>query len=473
MRFLRRAARLSAAGVVLLGLAGATIVAPVDDRPYFLQPYYQQSVLNWRAARQTAVVVRGEVAAGFAAVKLTPELGVTEEVPEEGKFHVLPLAGYGGRAGRPASGVRDDLFVKAVAVRVREVLVVWLGADLLIVPPEVKDAVVAALGPRFGLQRGQIYLGATHTHCSLGGWGRGPVAEAFAGRFHPGVNVWLTKCMVRAVEAAVADLQPARIGAALFAAPEWVRNRLVGDLGEVDMEFALLVIRQEGGRMGVVGSYGAHATVLGSDMMQFSGDYPGAWQRFVESATGGCALFLAGAVGSQSPVPGDRGLAGVQRMGRALAERTLEEVAGTVLESETVLGWTAAEVHMPPLNWRVHNRWRLRPWLAERLLRPPSAVTLQAVRVGRMIWLSTPCDFSGELAVRLKEGLAARGYQGVVTSFNGDYVGYVIPGRYQAMAGYEPRTMSFFGPYVGDYFQEGLRKLAGGLIQPHAGDRRN
>lgn len=464
MTGLQKAARCSGIVLVIVGLLASMTFAPVDDRPYFLQPYYRQSLGEDVMRGFPATIQEGGVEAGFAAVKLTPEPGAAEDRPEEGRFRAIPLAGYGSRRGRPAEGTHDDLFVKAAAVRVGKVLVIWLAADLLLVPPAVKDAVSAALAASPGVQRGQIYLGATHTHCGPGGWGEGPVAEAFTGPFQPGLIAWLGACMVRAARDAVADLQPARVGFVQFDAPDWVRNRLVGRLGTVDPGFAVLVLRQEQGRTGLIGCYGAHATVLGAEMMQFSGDYPGAWQRHVEAATDGIAMFLAGAVGSQSPVPGERGLAGVERMGRGLGRRTLEAVRGVSLENRTVLGWTAAEVQMPPLNWRVSNRWRLRPWLAERLLRPRSTVTLQAVRVGRTLWLSTPCDFSGELSVRIKEALAARGYHAVITSFNGDYVGYVLPGRYYAMDGYEPRTMSFFGPHVADYFEEGLRKLAQRLM---------
>jgi hypothetical protein len=81
-----------------------------------------------------------------------------------------------------------------------------------------------------------------------------------------------------------------------------------------------------------------------------------------------------------------------------------------------------------------------------------------------MIWISTPCDYSGELAVGIKDMLRTRGFAGVVTSFNGDYVGYVIPSRYYHLNGYEPRIMSFYGPYVPDYLDELARTLALELV---------
>jgi hypothetical protein len=38
--------------------------------------------------------------------------------------------------------------------------------------------------------------------------------------------------------------------------------------------------------MAVLDSYAAHATVLPSDLMEFSADYPGSWHRAVEQALG-------------------------------------------------------------------------------------------------------------------------------------------------------------------------------------------
>ena len=51
----------------------------------------------------------------------------------------------------------------------------------------------------------------------------------------------------------------------------------------------------------------------------------------------------------------------------------------------------------------------------------------------------------------------------VVTRFNGDYVGYVIPAKYYRLDGYEPRTMSFFGPQLPECFMAVLGELTAAL----------
>jgi hypothetical protein len=311
-----------------------------------------------------------------------------------------------------------------------------------------------------GLSREQVYLSATHTHCSLGGWGEGMVAEAFAGEFQPGARVWFANRIVTAVQDAIADLKPATFGHGRFDAPEFIRNRLVGELGKVDSEFSYLVLKQADGKTIVLGSYGAHATVLSSGVMEFSGDYPGCWQRAVEQATDGAAVFLAGGVGSHSPVPGEKGFAGAERMGQALGQILLDQLPEIALTNHVAFGILGLEVTMPSLNVRVSDGLRLRPWLARHLMPVRSRSFLQVFRLNDTVWISTPCDFSGELALGIKDFMRVRGSTAVITSFNGDYVGYVIPSRYYHLNGYEPRVMSFFGPNVPDYFDEFIRTMA-------------
>ena len=458
----RLALGLLAGGVVAL-VAGLDLV---DHRPYFNEPYYTDSMARLAAGRRPDVLVRGELAAGFGAARLTPTIHAAADEPAQGRFRAVPLAGYGNRRGRPATGVHDDLNVKAVALRVGERLAVMVSADALIMPAEVTDLAMRRLADELKLAREQVYLCATHTHAGPGGWGEGLVAESFAGGFQPGVRVWFAACIVNAVRDALADLRPAAFGRGSVAAPEFVRNRLVGALGRVDPEFCFAVLKQQGGRTAVLGSYSAHATVLSGSVMEFSADYPGAWQREIERATGGMAVFFAGGVGSHGPVPGDKGFAGVERMGRQLAQAILAELPRTPTSNVITFGTVGVELELPPLNVRVTDGLRLRPWLARRLLPVRERSFLQALRLGDLVWLSAPCDYSGELALDLKDSLRPQGLRAVVTSFNGDYVGYVVCSRYYHLDGYEPRLMSFFGPNVPDYFTEVLRALALGVAGP-------
>jgi neutral ceramidase len=449
------------AGLGVLG--GATAIVSldgVDSRLYSHQPYYLETAARLQASVVTNTLAQGDLLAGYGRARLSPTVNCPQVVPAEGKFRSLPLAGYGSRRGKPARGVHDDIYVKALALKVGEQKGVFVGTDTLIIPPEVTEMAVQQLQREAGLARGQIYLGATHSHSSLGAWGEGKVAEGFAGGFQPEVRVWFADCIVAAVREALTDLKPAQFGHGGFSSPGFLRNRLAGSSGEVDPEFSYAVVKQNSGKLAVLGVYGAHATVLGSDMMEFSADYPGFWERTVEQATGGLAVFIAGGVGSQAPVAGEKGLAGAERMGQALGKMVIERLSQTPLTNSVTFGMLGLEVDMPPLSFRLSDGIRLRPWLAGKILPARNHSFLQVFRIDDSVWVSTPCDFSGELALGIKDFLRARGSSVVITSFNGDYVGYVIPSRYYHLSGYEPRLMSFFGPNLPDYFEELIRKMA-------------
>ncbi len=477
MRRLWRVASRSAG--VLVALAVVTLgftLTGVDHRPGGGQTYATETrtrldalgaaPIGTLAGARADLVVAGELQVGMARVRLTPTLGAVADVPERGEFTSLPLAGYGDRQGRPATGVRDEVWVKAVAFAVAGRTGVVVAADALIVPREVTEAAVLRIRQEHGLERGQVYFGATHTHCSLGGWGEGMIAESFAGGFRPPVRTWMAQQLAAAVGAALADLGPAQAGQADFDAPDLTRNRLVGDRGTIDPQFSLLVLRQEDGDRAVLGSFSAHATVLSGRMMEFSGDYPGYWQRGVENQGGGLALFLAGGVGSHAPKAPAGGLDGAQRMGELLAARTVAALAGVTLTNRLEWSLATLAVQLPELQARLTDGLRLRPWVARRLLPVRSDTWLQALRVGSSVWVSTPCDYSGELARDLKEWAALEGWHLVVTSFNGDYVGYVVPEKYYHLDGYETRTMSFFGPQMPGYLDGLLRGLVARVTRP-------
>ena len=175
------------------------------------------------------------------------------------------------------------------------------------------------------------------------------------------------------------------------------------------------------------------------------------------------ALFAAGGMGSHGPRAGAPGFEGAQRMGDALAARTVQALTNFVLTNRLTFGLVGAEVTLPALQARVSNGVRVRPWLARRLLPVEPVTFLQGIRLGNALWLSTPCDFSAELALSLKAAATEHQLAAVVTSFNGDYVGYVIPAKYYTLDGYEPRTMSFFGPQLPECFVAVLGELTAAL----------
>lgn len=465
-RWLRRLGVTSATLILVgsLGLVGT--LTSVDPTPSRGTAYQRLTAERLQSIRSNHPPVEGALKVGFGRARLTPSLGAPADRGAAGEFRFLPLAGFGNRRGAPATGVHDDLWVKATAVEVAGRRIVLVSADALIIPREVAEAATAELGRLEGIDRNGIHFGASHSHASLGGWGEGFVAEQFAGPYQPEVRVWFAKRLVAAATNALRDLSPGAVATAGFEAPDLIRNRLVGDRGTVDPGFALLAFRQDRGARGVIGSFGAHATVLPSRLMEFSAEYPGVWQRQVEAAGWTQAQFFAGGVGSHSPNPGASGFEGIERMGSLLASRTTNALLQVSYRSQAVLASIAVPVELPELHPRVADAIRIRPWLASHLLPVVPTTVITGFRLGDLLWLTTPCDFSGEMALPRKTELARRGLRGNVSSFNGDYIGYVVPAKYYHLDAYETRTMSFFGPAIPDYFEQVLDDVTAALLEP-------
>ena len=171
---------------VLMVATGILCLDRVDYQPYFREPYYAKTVAELRARAETNHLARGELAAGFGHAKLSPTVNAAQDAPEQGQFRSLPMAGYGARHGKPATGTHDDLYIKAVALRVQGKVGVMVGADALIIPREVADLAAQRLEKESGLSREQLYLSATHTHWQSWWLGRRPCRGSICGRVSAG-----------------------------------------------------------------------------------------------------------------------------------------------------------------------------------------------------------------------------------------------------------------------------------------------
>jgi len=436
----------------------------VDHTPYFKTSYYQKTNARLDSLEKTRTSSNDFVQAGFSKVSITPSLGHAKDSIALGQFKEAPLAGFGARKGKSATGTHDSIFVKAAAIKVGQQLVVIVGADLLIMPPNIIDEVTLVLGKK-GIRRSQVFYSASHTHSSVGAWGPGFIGEQFAGKANPRINQWLVRQIAQAVVSAITDLKPAQIGNGYFNAAPYTRNRLVGESGTKNNDFNFISIQQKGGRKAVIGSFGAHATTIGADNMQFSADYPGYWQRKMEQGSVDLAIFCGGSVGSQSPAGEGKSFEKPKNIGESLADSLEIHLVNLELKDKIDMSTLSLKMDLPDYNIRLTTKLQFSTWLSKKLMPLPENVYLQVIKIGNLIWMTTPCDFSGEFARQLKDALANKGFNANVTSFNGSYVGYIIPGKYYYLDAYEPKTMGWFGPNMGEYTFELLRHLSETITQ--------
>ena len=436
----------------------------VDDAPYFESDYYNKTRASLDSISNQLSLAEGEVEVGFGRVSITPGFGAAEDDPGAGVFKEIPLAGFGSRKGTYAEGVHDSLFVKAVAIRVQEQTMVLIGSDMLIVPPNISEGVTRLVSDELGMKRNQLFFSATHTHSGVGAWSEGFVGKEFAGMANPNVEEWLIRQFSKAIEMAFIDLQPGQIGSGSFEAPDLISNRLVGEKGEKSSEFIYIAANQRSGKKAMLGSFDAHATTLGGWNMQISADYPGYWQRKLESEGVDMAVFFAGSVGSHSPRSKGEKFDKSKYIGEALADSVLKFVVDTELKDSIGLSFLTLGMDLPEFHIRISDGLRLNPSIGGKLFPPIGEVYIQAAKIGDLIWVTTPSDFSGEMAIGYKSAMKNEGYRALVTSFNGAYVGYIIPGKYYHLNEYESRLMSWFGPNMGPYTNEMIRRMMQKLI---------
>ncbi len=435
-------------GYVILGILVILVilVRPVDLTPYFDTDYYTETQRRYDSLIRSISTEKGAVSIGMSKVTLTPTLRSDTDDAASGKFIGIPLSGYGGRAD-VAQAVHDSIFVKSVALKVGASTLVVVGADLLIMPPDVSKLVSERVKKELGLNRSDLLFSATHTHSSIGAWSEGYIGESFNGPYNPMATAWIAQQVFESIALAVQDLRPGSIGMGSLPIAHFMRNRLVGEKGRIDPDFMLIQVQQSDGKKALIGSYNAHATTLGSSNLEVSGDYPGYWQRKMEERDVDLAIFLAGSVGSHSyrNAEGDK-FEKTKYLGEALADSVQDYLPAIWMKDSISVRSMTLEINLPEFQFRITDGLRLRPIWAKKLFPDVGKVYLQAYRLDSLVWGTAPSDFSGETTIRYKHTAKAKDLQAMVTSFNGAYTGYIIPCKYHHLNGYEPRIMNWFGP---------------------------
>lgn len=437
---------------LVLALLFVVIVGPwpsYKDSQYQSQDYYQEALADiaTHAAFSEITATPAKLQAGWAKRKFTPEPGA-------------PMGGYSGRGNDKKSiGVRDDLYVRALALSDGRDTVVLVGSDMLIIPPNISAAVREGVAARNGLTGDQILFNASHTHCGPGGFMPGIISTMSGGEYDPTLIDFIVANFVDAIVEAQEHLEPASLASGSVQAPEYIRNR-ARDGGPVDPELSFMVAKQDDGDVCYVASYSAHPTIFGGDMLEFSAEYPGELMRSIEKETSHDAQYLGGAVGSMGPrapeAPTDSER--VTAMGQALAGLILANDDTLEFSDHLDIAAAGVPIGMPHYQLRPMEdnvAWRLSPVLPG-LLGLERQGWIHGVRVGKLFFVGMPFDVSGESSVVWKTWAEGQGLDLWTLSFCSTYCGYLSPDKYytETPLGYETGMMSWYGPNVEAYFTE-------------------
>lgn len=453
MKIIRILVKIIATFILLLGIVAYFSISYIDTTPYFETDYYKTTIKRIHQVANNMDSTEGNLSAGFARINITPLITTGAQHPEQGIFKAIKIAGFGD--GQLATDIHDSLFAKAIAIKVNQKLQIFISGDLLMMPPKVVKKVSDEIVKRKDIQRHQLLFGATHTHSSLGNYLDGFIGKQFTGDYQTDVVDWLSEKLTTLIINAVDDIKPAEMASTSFKATPFIANRIIGETGRLNDKLTLLAINQENGGKAIIGIFAAHPTVISSWNSEFSGDYPGAFQRNLENSGIELAMFFGGTLGSHTNRGVGEKFDKTEYIGKALADSSLKAIASLEYKKHVQLTRIHSKIELPKLQIiPINSKLRLSPWLGKQLLSPVENVYLQSIKLDNLIWISLPCELSGEYAIDLKNALELKGYQSAFTSFNGEYLGYVVPSKYYYYDTYESRLMGWYGPSFGDYLME-------------------
>jgi neutral ceramidase len=364
-------------------------------------------------------------------------------------------AGYGNRLGKKVSAVHDSIYVRCMVIDNGAKKVAVVTADLLMMPPEVARLLEGEL-PSVGFTADNTYFGATHSHNSVGNWSHGAMTVMYGDYDEELVHRIKDKILV-AIKAADASKVSATISAAHIPVTDAVRNRINRSNPVDSLLRVIRIVRADSAKLLLL-NFTAHATCLSDENIVLSADYPGQLTRAIEEDGYSFAMFMAGAVGSHAAKTKEREWSCVEEMTKKLTSALSQDTGEFKTVTDTSLWMGRVPLELTDAQFKVFKDWRLRPGAFNRLLGDyPEYIT--GLRIGNLLMLGTPCDFSGEFYAKLDSAAEANGMQMMVTSFNGGYIGYVTPGKYYDVNHYETQLMNWYGPGIGEYLMTCLEML--------------
>jgi neutral ceramidase len=375
--------------------------------------------------------VRG-VAHGVAFAPLRAGAAV---VPMAIPFPV-PAVGYG--LVRPeVSRVAFPVSAHAVVLVSEEMKVGLVALDLLLVDAGLVEEVRRQVS---GLGFSALWVAATHTHASAGGYACNPVAQvAGTGRFRPEVRRQVVEAASRALSRAASQLQPVEAFAGESELASGTASR--DEFPEVDRRLTRVELRGASGPVAQLVVLAAHPTLVARPPPGLDADWPGRLAMAEEEAGLGVTLVLQGSVGNVS----------VQRVGQATDEpaeafaRAVEPaVRSTALRSlGPGLAYARLEVALPGPDASRFAPWGLATLVDNVALWPwaPGWAEISELRIGSLRLLGVPVETTAVSGAMLE---GAAGGARVVSLVNG-YLGYVEPAnRVSRRAGESHRQL--FGP---------------------------
>jgi hypothetical protein len=434
--------------LTIIGIGGflllfmAISIAPVDRTPMESLAGYGTMMARLDSINIDLPRAEKGLSVGFGKINITPQ-------------EPLATAGYGKRRGKPYLLVHDSIYVRSLVIDNGAERVAIVSADLLIIPPTVTEALESKLAS-IGFSLDNTYLSATHSHNSIGHWGQG-ATKIIYGSYEDSVVRFISDAIVASIGEATKNILPSSLRAGAIAIPQAVENRLM-DGGKEDPFLRVVEAHRSDSSKLLLMTYAAHATCLSQGTLELSRDYPGMLVDELESNDYEFAMFLAGGVGSHRGSAPTDDWSCMGWMAQQISDDFFDQRYTLQVVRDSTLGMRRVNLPLSDPQVRISKDWKVRAWLFRTAFGEYDSF-LTVLRIGDVVMLGTPCDFSGEFNASLDSLADRAGVQVIVTSFNGGYIGYLTPGKYYEIDHYETRLMNWYARGTGDYVRECLEKL--------------
>ncbi len=434
-------------GMVLAFLLFTT----VDRTPFSSSAFFQETSQHIDSIGATlAEELADTIKVGWSEKCLVPE---------------VPIRLTGNR-WKSFEQVYDSVYVRCFVFSNGRQKIAMLNYDLWIMHPHLASKIKKSI---LGMDESidGIYLTASHTHSSIGGWASGVLGHLVVGGNESSTVNFIIEKTKEAIMEASARLSIGNIGYGEFETENLVYNRLDRENGQIDEKIRVLKLENVLNEQAIFSTFSAHAVYMDKHLNVVSSDYPGPMTRFLKGADSiKMASFAAGAVGSHSPKrSGPFDYENLVAYGENLGKIVLEGEDAIKMSASTKLRFAEFPVTLRSPHFRVSNNIRVRPWLFHLLLgESPSFISM--LQVGKTIFIGLPVELSGEFYPALESHYRSLGFNLIITSFNGNYLGYVNPSKYyDTIRKSETRDMNWYGPENGEYFVSLIKVIGTSLPQ--------
>ncbi|MFM8912371.1 MAG: neutral/alkaline non-lysosomal ceramidase N-terminal domain-containing protein [Flammeovirgaceae bacterium] len=422
------------AGLCLLVIA---LVGRIDHTPLIEQPFYQRMMAQLDTLPLTHNPGTSKLKIGWSEFNITPS-------------YAMPMAGYTPKD--KFESIHDSLFCRILSIDNGSSRSFIISLDLMLFPPTIKNRLQSMLQKNGSNEF--LYFTATHTHSGIGGWDDSTVGRFTIGTFH---EEWVDNTVnqiVRHLQRAAEDASPSTVSYWESDAREYVENRL-DNTSPTDGYLRGVEFVREDSTKAVIAAFSGHSTNIELLGRTLSGDYPATLVREFKKRGYNFGMFMAGMVGSHR-IKGFEGeqFAKIDSIGKKLATK-FDAATYYHTNSQNI---EVTNAHVPiqfgPSQLQFEQGWKTRDWAFRSLIGGLQG-ELTFLSIGNIILIGTPCDFSGELWAEADWTKWCRDQNKhlIITSFNGNYVGYITADHHYGKREEEVLALNWVGPYFGAYFK--------------------